>query len=119
MTTDDDVTECAYCGRTVPASHDGAPPRAEDDAAWGRIADHHASTCEWVATRAHDGRHIANDDDCASCGARAEQRTCERCGVSARIVDCGCKQQPRPIAADASCGDLYCDRCSDALMGDE
>lgn len=57
-------------------------------------------------------RTIPDDADCRLCGAQAEQRTCRDCGATAMIVDCGCKAQPRPIAADES-GDPVCDACSD------
>lgn len=55
---------------------------------------------------------ITDDTECLSCGEKPTQRTCENCGVSAMITDCGCKEQPRPIAADGHHN--YCDECSDA-----
>ena len=52
---------------------------------------------------------IPDDLDCPHCGLRAERRTCEDCGVSAMITDCGHERQPRPISADG--GHDYCDAC--------
>lgn len=53
---------------------------------------------------------------CASCGERAEVRTCHVCGVSARLIDCGHYWQPRPIAAGRANGmdggHDYCQACA-------
>ena len=61
--------------------------------------------------------HIAHDEDCNLCDATARVITCEMCGVSAQITDCGHMVQPRPIASDGStdicwsCAiDVECDR---------
>lgn len=58
--------------------------------------------------------HIPDDPEmCDVCGTRAEWRTCDDCGLSARILDCGHMAQPRPIAAGRTDGsDLshtYCE----------
>ena len=52
---------------------------------------------------------IRDDEDCGRCGVAAVRRTCDECGVSAMITDCGCQIQPRPIAADGR--RTYCDDC--------
>lgn len=48
---DDDLTECAYCNRTV--SDGDLVPAVDDDEEWTRLATDHAPDCEWIVTRAH------------------------------------------------------------------
>ena len=47
---------------------------------------------------------------CHHCGQRAELRTCVDCYARARVIDCGHKSQPRPIAADID-GESRCEEC--------
>jgi hypothetical protein len=66
---------------------------------------------------------IADDPaTCSMCGARAQQRTCDGCGLTTRILDCGDMPQPRPIAAgraDASdLGRTYCATCAQGGRAD-
>lgn len=60
---------------------------------------------------------IRDDDDCNICEVTARKLTCERCGTSARITDCGHHSQPRPIAggdADGHQGHkTYCADCAE------
>jgi hypothetical protein len=54
MQNDDDDEQheiCAYCDAEVDAN--SGVPKASDDEAWGKIAEHHSVYCEWVLTRAH------------------------------------------------------------------
>ena len=52
------------------------------------------------------------DTDCDRCGIRAETRTCEDCGLTLTITDCGHYAQPRPIAASQYQGhDYTCAAC--------
>ena len=54
MSTDEAMTECAYCGREMPAEPEEArPPAVSDEVAWRELAAAHAPGCEWVETRAH------------------------------------------------------------------
>jgi hypothetical protein len=46
----DEVEHCAYCGAEVPACE---VPEVGDDIAWTAQGEHHATNCEWIATRAH------------------------------------------------------------------
>ncbi len=52
---------------------------------------------------------------CPRCGELARKRTCDECGKTGWIIDCGCYAQPRPIAAgrrDGSDGHHdYCEDC--------
>lgn len=51
---------------------------------------------------------------CPECGARAETRTCDGCGRSAVVIDCGHQAQPQPIAAGRADGsDLHHTYCTD------
>lgn len=44
--------DCSYCGASdLPPQVE--VPAVDDEAAWVAAARDHASTCEWVATRAH------------------------------------------------------------------
>lgn len=47
---------------------------------------------------------------CNRCGEPAKYRTCETCGESAWIIDCGHYAQPRPLAADEY-GHIVCNDC--------
>ena len=49
---------------------------------------------------------------CKYCDEPARYRTCEVCGESAWIIDCGHYSQPRPIAADEYGHDI-CDDCNE------
>ena len=49
------------------------------------------------------------DEACPECGAARQERTCAGCGVSARLIDCGHYDQPRPISA--ATGTTWCDTC--------
>ena len=51
---------------------------------------------------------------CPRCGAAAEYRTCEVCGTSAWIIDCGHYSQPRPIAASQDGQRYLCEDCEGA-----
>ena len=64
-------------------------------------------------------RTIADDADCTTpgcCGAIAQRVECCRCGVTARITECGHLSQPRPIASGTACGNdatrIYCAACA-------
>jgi hypothetical protein len=57
-------------------------------------------------------RTMSPDSTCAACGVEPKLRTCDRCGVSAMITDCGHRSQPRPIAAAGV--DMLCDACAEA-----
>jgi len=48
---------------------------------------------------------------CPDCGTRAEYRTCEVCGTSAWVIDCGHYPQPRPIAASQDGQRYLCEDC--------
>lgn len=54
---------------------------------------------------------------CPDCGKHAEYRTCDECGESAWVIDCGHYAQPRPIAAGRANGSdahhTYCRRCAE------
>lgn len=39
---------CAYCLRNVPYHATGATVPVKD---WGEAAKHHATNCEWIATK--------------------------------------------------------------------
>ena len=54
------------------------------------------------------------DTDCDTCEVKAEERTCDDCGKSAVIADCGHQAQPRPIAASPD-GRLRCDGCAEEV----
>jgi hypothetical protein len=55
---------------------------------------------------------IHDDTDCDHCGSKATRRTCEGCGVTALITDCGHLDQPRPIAPYGIYGhNCSCDDC--------
>lgn len=60
-------------------------------------------------------RHAADDPEpeCARCEVQREQWTCDDCGLSALLIDCGHYDQPRPIAHDGGGHHVYCDDCSD------
>lgn len=58
---------------------------------------------------------LTHDTDCPDCHIRAESRTCEDCGRTLTITDCGHYQQPRPIAASQYQGHGYaCAACEQA-----
>lgn len=57
--------------------------------------------------------HDDGSAPCTTCQTAPQMRECDACGVEGRIIDCGCKSQPRPIAADGHY--TYCDDCSDAM----
>lgn len=61
---------------------------------------------ERTAAVVYDSEH----DTCETCDVEAVHRTCDDCGESGWIVDCGHRAQPRPIAADGS--RVVCDACS-------
>jgi hypothetical protein len=48
---------------------------------------------------------------CPSCGQPAEHRTCDTCGTSAWVLDCGDYRQPAEISADTTTGEHICDMC--------
>ncbi len=52
---------------------------------------------------------IPDDPACPKCDTDPVLRTCSVCNVTARIIDCGHKDQPRPISADD--GTFYCEDC--------
>jgi ferredoxin len=47
------TTRCAYCHADVTADNEQPPPPVDDDRAWSELANEHAESCEWIATRAH------------------------------------------------------------------
>ena len=58
-----------------------------------------------------------NDPErCPDCNRTGHVRTCNDCGVSAYLVDCGDYAQPRPIASGrvdgSDQGHDYCDDCA-------
>lgn len=61
----------------------------------------------WLCGECAAGEHAP----CPHCGQRAELRTCETCGASAWVVDCGHSDQPVAIAADER-GRALCDECA-------
>ena len=52
------------------------------------------------------------EESCPACGTPRQTYTCDDCGVSAKLIDCGHYAQPRPIAQDGG-GSVYCDDCFD------
>lgn len=54
---------------------------------------------------------------CPDCGAVAELKICEVCGVQAWIIDCGHYTQPRPLAADEY-GHIMCEDCYEERKDD-
>lgn len=57
---------------------------------------------------------ICDDNDCERCGARAARISCDDCGASGVVTDCGHREQPRPIAASQFDGRAVCEGCEDA-----
>ena len=66
------------------------------------------------------------DDDfaegCEHCRVKSEARTCENCGDTVIVIDCGHYQQPAYISEDEAgrmlcrgCDDRYCEGCGDPL----
>jgi hypothetical protein len=54
---------------------------------------------------------------CPECGTKAQLRTCDDCGETAWIIDCGHMSQPRPIAGGRSDGSeghrTFCEDCAE------
>jgi hypothetical protein len=54
---------------------------------------------------------------CPECGTQAQLRTCDDCGETAWIIDCGHMSQPRPIAGGRSDGSeghrTFCTDCAE------
>ena len=63
------------------------------------------------------------NESCVACGIRAVERTCVVCGLTAWIIDCGHKAQPRPLAsgrADGSDGqNCYCTDCAEGNLAED
>lgn len=59
---------------------------------------------------------IEDDEACPWCGTQPKEYTCDTCGISAMLTDCGHMAQPRPIAADDR-GNAICDACVSDLAG--
>jgi hypothetical protein len=53
-----------------------------------------------------------DEGSCPECGTDGEHRTCDDCGKTAYIVDCGCYSQPRPISTDETGNRMLCDDCA-------
>jgi hypothetical protein len=72
------------------------------------LAEHEELIADWG-----HGTYIPDDSPCAVCERQPQRRTCDSCGVSACITDCGHLVQPRPIAADNMTGHAICAACFD------
>jgi hypothetical protein len=60
------IEECSYCGRDVVVQ---AVPAVADEKTWAHLTVVHASTCEWVSTRAfrRDEVPVQDPAPCAAC----------------------------------------------------
>ncbi len=58
-----------------------------------------------------DGGLNDEGERCPDCGETTELMTCEKCGNSGHIINCGHFAQPRPIAGDD--GHSICCECAD------
>ena len=56
---------------------------------------------------------MQKDKICSECGAKPRYITCDFCGRSGYITDCGHQSQPRPIAATEDGWRVICEDCVD------